>query len=171
MPYFERSGVRLFYADYPSAAGSRPPLTLLLVHGLWGAAEGWIHQIPALRTRYRTVAVDLRGHGRSGAPPSGYDLGDHAEDLAALIRHAGLTPVVLLAHSMGCSVATVLAARHPDLVHALALVDPDYAGDPGEREWLARLADDLEGPDADQVAQDLVSDRFHAPATPGHLRA
>ncbi|NUR91520.1 MAG: alpha/beta fold hydrolase, partial [Nonomuraea sp.] len=75
VPYFERSGVRLFYADYPPAADPQEPLTVLLVHGLWGAAEGWIHQIPALRTRYRTVAVDLRGHGRSSAPPSGYDLG------------------------------------------------------------------------------------------------
>ncbi|RSM99464.1 alpha/beta hydrolase [Nonomuraea sp. WAC 01424] len=171
MPYFEHSGVRLFYADYPPATGPRPGrLTLLLVHGLWGAAEGWIHQIPALRTRYRTMAVDLRGHGRSGAPPAGYDLGDHAEDLAALIRHAELAPVVVLAHSMGCSVSTVLAARHPTLVHALALIDPDYAGDPGEREWMSRLADDLEGPDADRIAQDLISDRFHTPATPEHLR-
>ncbi|MFI6636687.1 alpha/beta fold hydrolase [Nonomuraea fuscirosea] len=170
MPYFERAGVRLFYADYPPPAGARPPLNLLLVHGLWGAAEGWIHQIPALRAHHRTVAVDLRGHGRSCAPPSGYDLGDHAEDLAALIRDADLGPAVVVGHSMGCSVATVLADRHPELVRALAMIDPDYAGDPGEREWMARLADDLDGPDADRVVQDLISERFHTPATPVHLR-
>ncbi|MFC4121650.1 alpha/beta fold hydrolase [Nonomuraea zeae] len=171
MPYLERLGVRLFYADYSPAPGARSPLDVLLVHGMWGAAEGWIYQIPALRARHRTVAVDLRGHGRSGSPPGGYDVGDHAEDLAALIRHAGLAPAVVLAHSMGCSVASVLAARHPDLVRALVMIDPDYAGDAGDREWMARVADDLEGPDADEIAQGLISDRFHVPATPGHLRA
>ncbi|ACZ87388.1 alpha/beta fold hydrolase [Streptosporangium roseum] len=171
MPYLERPDARLFYADYPAPPAAEPASPVLLVHGLWCTAEGWIYQIPALSARHRTVAVDLRGHGRSSRPESGYELGDYADDLAALIRDLDLAPVVVLAHSMGASIATVLAVRHPDLVRALVMIDPDYAGEPGERERMSRLAEDLDGPDADLVAQEMIRTRFDTQATPAHLRA
>src|SRR5205807_1083536 len=64
-------------------------------------------------------AVDLRSHGDSDAPPDGYDTATAAEDLAAL----GLTGVVAAGQSWGGSVVVSLAAKPPEVVAALALID------------------------------------------------
>jgi pimeloyl-ACP methyl ester carboxylesterase len=121
-----------------SAAVDTP---MLLVHGWLGSTDAWSVQLPLLRSRRRAVAVDLRGHGGSAAPDHGYGAADLAADLAATVEHLGIGPVVVVGHSMGCSAATVLAVHRPDVVRALVLVDPDYAGDPADRAQLDAIAD------------------------------
>jgi non-heme chloroperoxidase len=109
--------VYLNVRHWPGAAKKRP---FLLVHGLSSNARLWDGVAEVLSGAGHPVhAVDLRSHGDSDAPPDGYDTATAADDLAAL----GLTGAVVAGQSWGGNVVVVLAAKHPDVVAALALVD------------------------------------------------
>jgi pimeloyl-ACP methyl ester carboxylesterase len=69
------------------------------------------------------MMYDLRGHGRSEAPETGYGVGSMADDLAALLAARGWDRVHLIAHSFGGMIALAHALRHPESVASLTLVD------------------------------------------------
>jgi pimeloyl-ACP methyl ester carboxylesterase len=94
---------------------------VLAVHGITSSSRSWPFLADALERP--VFAPDLRGRGRSNRLPGPAGMAQHAEDCAAVIEAAGGTPVVVVGHSMGGFVATVLAARRPDLVAGLVLVD------------------------------------------------
>jgi pimeloyl-ACP methyl ester carboxylesterase len=98
---------------------------VMLLHGWTADAHDWSWQLPALESRYRTVAVDLRGHGRSEVMPSGgYNPDRYVADIETLIttRFSG-ERFVLIGHSMGGQIAARLATKRPDLVDAVVSVD------------------------------------------------
>lgn len=111
--------VRLHYLR---SGGDKP--AVMLAHGALDDAYCWARVAEALAPTYDVIAVDARGHGRSDAPPAGYDLTTQAEDLAGLITALGLENPALLGHSMGAEVAPVLAGTYPDLLGAILLEDP-----------------------------------------------
>jgi pimeloyl-ACP methyl ester carboxylesterase len=126
------------HRDRPGATPS-----LLLVHGWGGDGEDWAPTLPFWRRH--VIVPDLRGHGRSPRPRTGYGARDFAADLARLLRTLGTGPVVAVGHSMGGQAVTALAVEHPDLVRELVVVDPAYGADdaeaerlPGEQEALRR---------------------------------
>ena len=99
------------------------PATVFL-HGLSGVAEVWSETVEAFGDAGpRSIALDQRGHGHSPKPPSGYGIGHYVEDAAVFIRMLKAGPVHLVGHSMGARVAIVLAARHPDLLRSVTIVD------------------------------------------------
>ncbi|WP_287127884.1 alpha/beta fold hydrolase [Candidatus Cyanaurora vandensis] len=100
-----------------------PPLDLVLVHGLAANLAFWYHLAPALAAQYRVTMVDLRGHGRSGMPATGYTPAVLAQDVLALLDHLGLERVHLLGHSFGGSVCLHLALAHPERLASLLLAD------------------------------------------------
>lgn len=166
MAFLQLPDVRLHHTDEPGGPG-RPAL---LVHGWLDCSDTWIHLLPALRRTRRVVAPDLRGHGSSSAPDSRYDAAELAGDLAAVITALDMGPAVVVAHSMGASLASRLVVERPHLVHALVLVDPDYGGDPQERERLRPVA---EQDDPDAVVRDvarLVATGPDARTAAPHLR-
>jgi 3-oxoadipate enol-lactonase len=127
MPYTDTGRVSLFHE---TSGTSNPPL--LLIHELGGSSESWWRFLPlAARTR-RTVAVDLRGAGRSEKPPGNFELANQADDLAALIGAAsvGPGPMDVIGSALGALVAALLAIRHPGAVRRLVLcaVAPEMAG-------------------------------------------
>ncbi|WP_394216216.1 alpha/beta hydrolase [Brachybacterium vulturis] len=77
----------------------------------------------ALRLDAPVLAMDLRGRGASRHLPGPYAMTRHAEDVAAMMRGAGIERAVIVGHSMGAFVAVRLAAAHPELVERLVLVD------------------------------------------------
>lgn len=114
-----RRPVELFY----SATGTGR--NVMLLHGWTCDSHDWSWQLPALESRYRVVAVDLRGHGRSEVTPSGSYMPDnYVEDIEALIetRFSG-EPFILMGHSMGGQIAARLAKKRPELVEAVVSVD------------------------------------------------
>jgi pimeloyl-ACP methyl ester carboxylesterase len=122
--------VFLHVRRWSGRAGSRP---FVLVHGLASNARLWDRVAEKLSGAGHPVhAVDLRSHGDSDAPPDGYDTATAAEDLAAL----GIPGAVVVGQSWGGNVVVTLAAKHPDAVAALALVDGGWLDPSGEfRSW------------------------------------
>lgn len=102
----------LFWLD----TGTGTPLVLL--HGGFLDHHMWDDQIPGLAERYRVIAPDTRGHGRSANATAPFRF---ADDLAALLRHLDTGPAVLAGVSMGASIAVDTALEYPGLVRALVV--------------------------------------------------
>ena len=104
---------------------------IVLLHYFGGSAREWDVVVDRITTQFpvHCLAVDLRGHGQSDAPDTGYSVDDMADDLADLIDHFGLTGApdrdfVLVGHSMGGKVALALATRRPTGLRSLVLLAP-----------------------------------------------
>ncbi|MEU4898732.1 alpha/beta hydrolase [Streptomyces sp. NPDC021722] len=116
--------VTLHVRHRPGTAPSPGSLPFLLVHGMASSARLWDEVADHLAAAGHAVyAVDLRGHGDSDTPETGYDTPTAVADLVAVAAALGLDRVVVAGHSWGGNVSVRLAAEHPELVAALALVD------------------------------------------------
>ena len=100
---------------------------VLLVHGLASNARLWDGVARRLAGEgHHVVAVDQRGHGRSSKPGSGFDFATLTNDLSVVIDHYGWNaeaPPLAAGQSWGANVVLELAARHPDAVSGIVLVD------------------------------------------------
>jgi pimeloyl-ACP methyl ester carboxylesterase len=117
-------------AHYDSGGGTAGEPPIVLVHGVTLRAEDWENIFPRLATRYRVIAYDARGHGKSGRAAS-YALADLSEDLVRVLREIAAAPAIVIGHSIGGATALVTAAREPSLVRGLVLEDP----------WLSQYRD------------------------------
>ena len=109
-------------AHYDSGGGLPAEAPLVLVHGATFRSEDWENIFPRLATRYRVIAYDARGHGKSGRAPS-YGVGELADDLHRVLALAG-RPAIVIGHSLGGATALLAAARDPRPFRALVLEDP-----------------------------------------------
>lgn len=125
--------------------------TVLAVHGITASHVAWPLLAQALPD-VRVVAPDLRGRGRSRDLPGPYGMSSHADDVAAVLDHLGVGPVVAVGHSMGAFVAVVLADRHPEMVTSLLLVDGGLPLLPPDGTTPDDLATAILGPAAERLA-------------------
>jgi 3-oxoadipate enol-lactonase len=125
VPQLSVNETRLYVED---TGGNRPPI--VFAHGLLYNCRMWDAQVPELRGRFRCISYDHRGQGQSELAASGYDMDTVAEDGAALIRTLGLAPVHFVGHSMGGFAGMRIAARHPELVRSLVLLDTSADPEP-----------------------------------------
>ena len=113
---------------------------IVLIHGWTASIHWWDRITPLLMRRYHVVRVDLLGHGGSAKPKQGYSMEEQADRVAAALERLGVRSALIAGHSTGGEVAIALAARHPKLTRALAVVDTE----PDERfvdpDFLARLS-------------------------------
>lgn len=122
MPYAHVNGAPLYYHEY----GTGEPVILL--HNFLATGETcWRKQIPAFRTHYRLIVVDLRGHGRSenpdGAPLTHTQF---AADIIALAEALGVASAHFWGVSSGAMLLLTLALRAPQLVRSLVLTAATY---------------------------------------------
>lgn len=140
MDTMQVGGATLAYEE--SGAGAPP---LLFVHGWAGNRGNFAPQMVHFAGRHRVVAVDRRGHGESDAPEQEYTVEGASDDLATVCRQLGLGRAVVVQHSYD-RLGYDFAARYPDLVLALAILDgPTLAGpewDAGAQQFLAALGSD-----------------------------
>jgi len=112
----------VFLNVIPSEGMTPPPF--LLVHGLSSNARLWGEVAAALsRAGHPSFAADLRSHGESDSPESGYDTATAAADLAVIIKELSLDRPIVVGQSWGGNVVVRLAARHPELIGGIGLVD------------------------------------------------
>lgn len=119
---------KLVYYDSGGGHPGEPPI--VLIHGATLRSEDWENIFPRLATRYRVIAYDVRGHGKSGRA-AGYVLSALVADAARILREIAKGPAIVIGHSLGGATALALGAREPALVRAAVLEDP----------WLGRYHD------------------------------
>jgi non-heme chloroperoxidase len=111
------TGAEIAYVDQ----GDPDDPALVLLHGLSDSSWSFAGIVPRL-TGVRSVAVDLRGHGSSSAPASGYRPEDLADDVVALMDHLRIDRATIVGHSLGSMVARAFALRYASRVGRLVLV-------------------------------------------------
>jgi pimeloyl-ACP methyl ester carboxylesterase len=119
MAYFDSDGVQIYFEEH----GKGEPV--VLVHGFASRAEhnwggGWFE---ALSANYRVVALDCRGHGKSGKPhdSAAYDGETMGEDVIRLMDHLGIKRTLIMGYSMGGRIVTGLLMLHPERLRAAVL--------------------------------------------------
>jgi len=116
------NGIHLHYQQ----SGAGPDIVML--HGITGNLAIWhLEIVPALMPEYRITTYDLRGHGYSEVPPTGYTTADHARDLNGLLEALGIERAHVIGHSFGADIALHFSILFPERVNRLVLVEPAIA--------------------------------------------
>lgn len=157
-----------------SSSGEGPPV--IFTHGWLNTGDVWSGVVEELAGSLRTATWDLRGHGRSDAPPPGEYSREHAlSDLARVVDKVG-RPAVLVGHSLGGYLSLAHAILSPQDVAGLVLVaaGPGFRSDDSREKWndsvraMAAKRDDL--PDGMEVismhTDSMVMDRMAEIAVP-----
>lgn len=166
-------GVEVSYMD----EGEKDALPVVFIHGWACTGNFWRFQTSALRDRYRVIALDLPGFGKSGKPHDrAYTLRFFARAVKAVIDHAGVKRPVLAGHSMGYGVAVQFLADYPGEARGVCNVDGAFfwlPDDPGAvPPWEAEmkgLVEGLSGPDRENLVLWFINATFYG-RTPENLR-
>lgn len=147
--------------------------TVLLVHGMAGSKENWLLLAPYLTGHYHVIAPDQAGFGQSAeAVDNDYRISAQVERLREFADAMKLTRFHLVGHSMGGHSAGVFAARYPDRVQTLTLMNA--AGVPFKRNAFQAMIEQGENPFATETVEKF--DAFmrltfeHPPFAPPRLR-
>lgn len=165
--FFHAHDLQLAYDD--QGAG----LPLVFLHAFPLNRSMWAPQVAELPRQFRTITIDLRGHGESDAPLWDFSLDHYADDVCALLDHLAIPQAVLVGLSMGGYVSFAFSRKYEDRVKALVLADTRAQADsPAGRTGRFHLAQTafrqgseavadimlpkLLGPTSLQTKQDLV---------------
>ena len=133
--------------------------TVILLHSAMGNAHRYYAWVPALARRYRTVRMDLRGHGQSAVPPADPPLTMErlVQDVLDLMDHLGIESAHFVGNSAGGYVTQQIAMTHPDRIRSAML----FGSTPGLKNsqattWLPQVAEKgLRG-----FLTETIADRF-----------
>ena len=152
-------GIRLHY----EAIGRRNAPPVLMIQGLGTDKHGWDLQRFALAPKYRTIALDNRGAGRSDKPFGRYSLEQMADDAIAVLDHAGVETAHVMGASMGGAISQVLALKYPERVRSLILACTACRHHPWRREllneWAATASKSGMGAVAGEAARWVIGPR------------
>ena len=141
MPTFQRGHTTIAYTDTGAPEGKPDAPVVFFAHGLLFSGRMFEPQIEHLRADFRCVAIDFRGQGNSPRALGGYDMDTLTVDVAELLRHLQIPVVNFVGLSMGGFVGIRLAARYPESVHTLTLMDTAAtAEEPANRTKYKTLA-------------------------------
>ena len=108
---------------------------VIFLPGITSYSRSMARLVDLMPDEYCSLAVDIRGRGRSSWPKQGYRLANYVDDLLDVLNALTDNPVapVLVGHSMGARIAAAFAARHSSLISGAVLIDPPVNG-PGQRQ-------------------------------------
>lgn len=135
------------HIPYSVAGNSAADVTIVLVHCWMCDRSFWDAQLPVLEATYRTVTLDLPGHGQASAGRSEWSVGQFGEDVAGLVRALAVPEVVLVGHSMGGPVSLRAADLLAETVKGIVAVDTLHDADFR-----------FEGPEVEAIMQAFESD-------------
>lgn len=125
MPYLDIRDCRLYYEDTQTGAE-----TILFSHGLLWSGKMFADQVSHLRPHYRIITYDHRGQGQSGVTSIGYDMDSLCDDAIALLQTLGIERCHFVGLSMGGFVGMRIAARYPDKLLSLTLIETSAQPEP-----------------------------------------
>ncbi len=132
--------IQLCCVDFGGNGEDGPPA--LLLHGLAGRGNEWRSTASWLTQHCHVFALDQRGHGMSDKTSFDYTYDAYVHDAIDVIEQVSSAPVILIGQSMGGKTAFLTAARRPDLVRGLIVVEAKVSEDPEAqklvRDWFAR---------------------------------
>lgn len=102
---------------------------ILLLHGMADNSLVWLKLGEFLASKYNNydiVAPDLRGHGNSSKPETGYFTHNYLQDILGLLQHLHWEKVHIIAHSWSAKIACIFATKFPNYCKSLTLVDPFF---------------------------------------------
>jgi 3-oxoadipate enol-lactonase len=137
MPYARSSdGIRLHY----EVLGRHNAPAVLMIQGLGADKHGWDMQRFVLAARYRVVALDNRGAGRSDKPFGHYSLEQMADDAMSVLDHLGIDSAHVVGASMGGAISQIVALKHPERVRSLTLACTACRNHPWREELITGWA-------------------------------
>jgi pimeloyl-ACP methyl ester carboxylesterase len=125
--FFDSSGVRIRYTDQGTGDA------IVLIHGMTGSLQSWVDSgvLPNLVQNYRVVALDARGHGKSGKPRDvkAYEI-EMGLDVVRLLNHLRIEQAHIVGYSMGAEITAQLLTTHPE-----RFITATLGGSPGRFGW------------------------------------
>lgn len=134
MPHIDLNGAHIHFTDTGGDAEA-----IVFSHGLLMSGAMFDKQVAHFQGRYRCITFDHRGQGQSGVTTDGYDMDRLTQDAAALIGHLGVAPCHFVGLSMGGFVGMRLAARNPEMLKSLTLLNTSAAPEAPENGPKYRL--------------------------------
>lgn len=142
METFTHGRLSMAYQD----EGTGP--AVIFIHNGGTSSTIWRHQIEALKTDHRVIAVDLPGFGASALPKPAAELSEMVSMIIALIEAEDLAPALLVGNCMGSNIAVSIADRDPSLVTGILTVNPltavSFGG--GKIGFLHKMSNHMAGP-------------------------
>lgn len=157
MSFLVANGVRMHYQRLAARNSTAPPPQVVCVHGLGYDSLASFHLTlapPLAAAGLDVLTYDLRAHGRSDRPASGYRVSDFTRDLFALLDELDITgPVHLIGNSFGGTVAFDAAVRAPGRVASIVAIESE----PATAEWSEKMKRTLSG-----VVEGLEAEQYLA---------
>jgi len=132
--------------------GPEDAARVVCLHGVMGSGANWRKVTSQLKSDYRTLVFDQRGHGWSFKPTRGYGPDDYAQDLFQILEELGWDRIHLVGHSMGGRNALRFAHRWPERLHTLTIEDIGPQGNRQAMDRTLRLLDLVPTPFPDKLA-------------------
>jgi 3-oxoadipate enol-lactonase len=127
VPYLNTNGIVTYFEDSAPAGDSGP--AVVLIHGHSVDLRMWDEQVSALTAAgFRVIRYDVRGHGSTTAPTTGYTWENYAADLADLLDQLDVDAAHVVGLSMGGGIALQFALDFPGRVLSLTLADSALPG-------------------------------------------
>ncbi len=150
--------------------GDDPGKPLLMIHGFTDTSRTW-SSLAGLLPNRRLIAIDLRGHGDSSSPESGYAVDQLAREMSEFLDRLEIDRVDVIGHSLGSLIAQALAAFFPDKVDKLILVASGVRAPAGPGELLWEKISPLRFPldPQDEFISEWCRDALYVNAEFDHL--
>ncbi len=135
---------------------------LFLIHGIGASRASFAGLVPHLKSEYRCISYDLRGHGQSPTPRPPYTLDDLVEDLEALRRELGIERAHFAGHSLGGMIGPAYARKYPQHVLTLGLYSTAAFRNPDDSAKVKGVVTAMRTKGIPQVLETL-KDRWFTP--------
>jgi pimeloyl-ACP methyl ester carboxylesterase len=114
--FADANGIKICYSDHGDG------FPIILIHGIGAKKETWIAQIDDLSKKYRVIAIDVRGTGKTDRPDVLYTMEMIADDIKGLMDHLKIERAHIAGRSMGGMIAQNFALKYPLQVEKLILI-------------------------------------------------
>ena len=137
MPFVTTADNTRIHYEVTGRPGATP---VLMIQGLGASKNGWNLQRAAMATRFRIIALDNRGAGRSDKPTTAFTLEQMADDAISVLDAAGVEDAHIVGASMGGVISQIIAVKYPERVRSLSLVCTACRNHPWRHELLQSWA-------------------------------